>query len=122
MGLDMYLSKHTYVRREDRPQVKIKGIEGIQPERVKEVIEDIGYWRKANAIHRWFVENVQDGEDKCQEALVSPGQLEQLLNLVNQVLQDHSKAAELLPTQDGFFFGSTDYDEWYFKDLEDTKI
>lgn len=28
--------------------------------------ENIGYWRKANAIHQWFVDNVQDGEDDCQ--------------------------------------------------------
>lgn len=28
--------------------------------------------------------------------------------------------AELLPTASGFFFGGTDYDEWYFKDVEDT--
>jgi hypothetical protein len=40
---------------------------------------------------------------------------------VNEVLEDHSKASELLPTAIGFFFGSTDYDEWYFKDLEYTK-
>jgi hypothetical protein len=37
------------------------------------------------------------------------------------VLADHSLAQELLPTQSGFFFGSTDYDEWYFSDVEDCK-
>lgn len=31
------------------------------------------------------------------------------------------KASYLLPTRDGFFFGGTEYDEYYFKDLEDTK-
>ena len=29
------------------------------------IIEQVGYWRKANQIHNWFVENVQDGEDDC---------------------------------------------------------
>ena len=26
----------------------------------------VAYWRKANAIHSWFVENCQDGVDECQ--------------------------------------------------------
>jgi hypothetical protein len=46
--------------------------------------------------------------------------LEELLDLCKQVLADHSKADELLSTQSGFFFGSTEYGEWYFQDLEDT--
>ena len=29
------------------------------------------------------------------------------------------KAKELLPTQSGFFFGGTDYDEYYFEDVKD---
>ena len=36
------------------------------------------------------------------------------------VLNDKSKAKELLPTQDGFFFGSTEYGEMYFDDLQYT--
>ena len=34
---------------------------------------------------------------------------------------DARVAKELLPTQEGFFFGSTDYDEYYYSDLQDTK-
>lgn len=52
---------------------------------------------------------------------MSREQLEELLGVVNEVLADHSKADELLPTQSGFFFGSTEYDEYYFGDLELTK-
>ena len=29
------------------------------------IMEQVGYWRKANQIHNWFVEHVQDGEDDC---------------------------------------------------------
>ena len=43
--------------------------------------------------------------------------VEELLDRCNQVLEDHSKAEELLPTEDGFFFGSTDYDKYYFEDV-----
>jgi len=28
--------------------------------------------------------------------------------------------AKILPNQSGFFFGSTDYDEWYLRDIEAT--
>jgi hypothetical protein len=121
MGLDMYLTKHTYVWDDNKKNLKIEGIEGIKPKRVSHIVEDIGYWRKANAIHRWFVENVQDGQDNCEQAFVSTSQLAALLDLVNAVLKDHSLAPKLLPTQEGFFFGSTEYDEYYFKDLEATR-
>jgi len=32
-------------------------------------------------------------------------------------IKDSKKAIELLPTQEGFFFGSTDYDQYYYEDL-----
>ena len=44
-----------------------------------------------------------------------------MLDTINQVLTDRSKAHALLPSVGGFFFGSTDYDEYYFQDLEYTK-
>jgi hypothetical protein len=81
----------------------------------------IGYWRKANAVHQWFVDNCQNGEDDCRDAYVSREKLEELLSVTKEVLADHSKADELLPTQSGFFFGSTEYDEYYFQDLELTQ-
>jgi hypothetical protein len=129
MGLDMYLSKKSYVWSYNRIKLtelgldfsKVQGLEQVKPERVSYVVEDVGYWRKANAIHNWFVKNVQDGKDDCGEYYVSGFDLQNLLDTVNDVLADPSKAHELLPSQSGFFFGSTDYDEWYFKDLKDTR-
>lgn len=81
---------------------------------------EIGYWRKANAIHKWFVDNVQDGIDDCKNYFVDPSQLEELKELCQEVLNNPKKAKELLPTESGFFFGPTEYDEWYFSDLRDT--
>jgi hypothetical protein len=89
--------------------------------RVKEVTAELMYWRKANAIHKWFVDNVQGGLDECQESWVSQEQLEQLLAVIEEIMADNTKAAELLPPQAGFFFGSTDMDDWYWKDLERTR-
>lgn len=117
------------------------------------IMDQVAYWRKANAIHDWFVNNVQDGEDDCQyHDEVTQADLIKLLNTCNTVLkhsklvegkiangyhyndsgekvynyeegkfiEDPSVAEELLPTTEGFFFGSTDYDEWYYQDIEYT--
>jgi hypothetical protein len=87
------------------------------------IFEEAGYWRKANAIHKWFVDCVQDGEDDCGCYEVTKEQLEELLDVCIQVRdssQMEKTAQELLPTQSGFFFGSTEYDEWYVDDLIDT--
>jgi len=122
MGLDMRLEKRTYVgnlRKEKKDQVKIN-IEDVKQERVQEVVEEVAYWRKANAIHRWFVENVQEGEDDCESHWVDSAKLCKLLNIAEEVLSDHSKAKELLPVQEGFFFGGYEYDEYYFQDLGET--
>jgi hypothetical protein len=134
MGLDMYLSGKRYMskvfRKEDEP--KMTAIAALFPELegrsgrwgddspVKEVSIEAGYWRKANAIHDWFVREVQEGEDNCGYYYVSREQLKELHATCVEVLADRSKAAELLPTASGFFFGSTNYDDWYFKDIAQT--
>ncbi len=120
MGLDMYLSGYKYLWRDDdtRQKVKKQLKSSYDP---KYVVLELMYWRKANAIHKWFVDNVQEGEDDCKERLVSIDDLKQLLSVVNSVLQDTSLAEQLLPPVGGFFFGSTAVDEWYWKDLENTR-
>ena len=80
----------------------------------------VGQWRKSNQIHQYFVDNCQGGEDDCRLQYVRRDKLEELLDLCKQVLADHSKAEELLPTQSGFFFGNTEYNEYYYSDLSDT--
>ncbi len=81
---------------------------------------NLGYWRKANHIHKWFVDNVQDGNDDCGTYYVSEEDLKNLLVITNEALE--SKNPEnILPTQEGFFFGGTEYDEYYKDDLHNTK-
>ena len=130
MGLDMYLTKRTHINQGDfyKPEhtheiVVKKGGEidtTIDPKKISVVIEDVGYWRKANHIHNWFVKNVQNGKDDCRDYYVSEEALKSLHELCKKVLANKELANELLPTSDGFFFGNTDYDEWYFEDVEDT--
>jgi len=132
MGLDMYLEKRTDVRLwnfqkpEEQFEVVVKkgGVTypKINAEKVTTIVEELGYWRKANQIHRWFVDNVQDGVDNCGEYFVPISSLEQLLELCLAVKLDHSQAEELLPAASGFFFGNTDYDEWYYNDIDHTIV
>lgn len=139
MGLDMYLHK------------KKKGVnidyENESYESWKE--RRVGYWRKANQIHKWFVDNVQDGNDDCGNYVVSKEQLIDLYKIVTRILKETKMTPdgnthleyeydgelrkevekpdlvidnpelceELLPTQEGFFFGSQAYDEWYYEDM-----
>ena len=120
MGLDMFLNRKFYVWKSDRHKIKITGV-NTNPEKLNYITEEAMYWRKANAIHSWFVENIQDGNDDCKEYYVPKEKLQELLALVKKVLKDHTQAEKLLPTQEGFFFGGTEYNEYYFQDLEDTK-
>ena len=85
------------------------------------IFEEVCYWRKANQIHGWFVENVQGGNDDCGYYLVTRDHLEELLEIVTDVLDGGADPEEVLPTTEGFFFGSTDYDDFYFEQLEFTK-
>lgn len=48
--------------------------------------QEVGYWRKANAIHRWFVENVQNGNDDCDYYPVTFDQLAALLDVCERVV------------------------------------
>ena len=102
MGLDMYLSAKKYMSRyfdpADTDRIRsineVFGIEGNEDEDygAQEVIFRVAYWRKANAIHQWFVENVQDGTDDCGEYHVSREQLEELLDLCKQIVAEPKKA------------------------------
>lgn len=115
MGLDMYLEARKYVDgEEDSERLEVHGM------RVRTLVYEAMYWRKANAIHRWFVENVQDNKDDCGYYYVSREQLKELLTACQKVLTYPTMAQELLPTRDGFFFGSTDYDVDYLDDLKQT--
>jgi len=95
--------------------------DAVDPDNICKITEEVAYWRKANQIHRWFVENVQQGEDDCREYLVDTEDLKKLLATVKKVLANRSKADDLLPPQLGFFYGSLEKDEYYFNALEYTR-
>ena len=74
------------------------------------------YFRKVNFVYNFFSNKL---EDEC--CFADKSDIEELISRCDKVLADHSLAQELLPTRSGFFFGSTDYDNWYFGDVEDCK-
>ena len=130
MGLDSYLYKKSFIwqsewmEEHEKMEVVVKkgGVVDtkIKSERIKYVIEEVGYWRKANHIHNWFVENAQDGMDDCKQANVDREHLQDLLETCNRVIANPSEAEQLLPRAAGFFFGNTDYDEYYFESVRET--
>lgn len=159
MGLDQYLTRKIYIGGEYKHRkvtgsikIKIDGVPvSVDLKKVSYIEEKAGYWRKANQIHNWFVENVQGGVDDCGSHYVDREQLQELLDTVTNILDKvelvdgvlnngyrveggvktmiteqgkvvaNPEVCEALPTASGFFFGNTDYNEWYVRDLEDTK-
>lgn len=141
MGLDMYLEARKYVSKIDSKATTdyenpvltedYKKVVAFFPDWATdlsgfagaEVSVNIGYWRKANQIHNWFVNNCADGVDECQPVGVSADKLRGLRATVEHLLDNRndSEALKLLAPASGFFFGSTDIDEWYWADLERTK-
>lgn len=128
MGLDMYLNKKIYIGA-NYDFNKITGTLDIKQNgepipinlnKIKYILEEQASWHKVYQIHRWFVNNVQNGVDDCGIYEVHGEQLLKLVELCERVLANHALADSLLPSQDGFFFGSTEYDEYYFEDLENT--
>lgn len=84
--------------------------------------EELAYFRKNNWLRKFIVDNTDYEDDyDCVYLRVTRDLLKTLLNDINNVLDNNSKAEELLPTQSGFFFGSTEYDRWYFNDLGNSK-
>jgi hypothetical protein len=117
MGLDMYLT----AVRDVSPERK-EALRAVFPEaEIETVSTTIGYWRKVNAIHAWFVRNVQDGEDDCRSHHVYKEDIETLLGLVGDVIEKRRKPEEALPTWVGPFFGDTAYDQGYFDEMGRTK-
>ena len=130
MGLDMYLYQREYISgyswKEDIDEKytydSIVNAIGVQPCKHSPHMNIeicVAYWRKANAIHKWFCD-LDGGRDECQSIYVPREKLVELRNLASSVLLQPALAETSLPTQQGFFFGSYEYDEWYMEDMKNT--
>lgn len=155
MGLDMFLEMRKKEQGKNFKQV-VKELNDLDYSTWKQEHIELAYWRKANQIHLWFVQNVQNGNDDCGDYQVKKDDLEKLLNICvlvkkeftkskkvlgkvknGQIFKDgvwvdmledgdvfeglnYEKIKKLLPTQEGFFFGNTDIDVWYYEDIQYT--
>lgn len=129
MGLDMYL-----MAKKTMPRAAAIVLHKAAPDEFAEwnnpwlkttsqkvrAVAEAAYWRKANAIHGWFVEKIQGGADDCGTYPVTTQQLEELRDACKAVLAGEDKEEHGLVPKLGFFFGPTDDEAWYTKCLECT--
>ena len=138
MGLDMYITANrfmwTHKPEESVLAQQIRDIIGIDAP-IESVKIKAGYWRKANQIHHWFVDNVQAGDDNCAEYAVYVEELEKLQKICSELLDCYELTGtenepiskefsdlckKNLPPQEGFFFGTYEIDQYYVQDLQET--
>lgn len=160
LGLDSYLYKRTqhFAGMDEKVEAKIREVKSGQVVYEEEISADeeletrvrVAHWRKANEIHKWFIDNCGSGEDDGNDVYVDRENLEKLLKICKRVkksiklveqgtctegyfdekggyatrevpyhvIEDPTLCKKLLPTQAGFFFGSTKYDKWYVDDID----
>lgn len=76
----------------------------------------VGYFRKVNCVYGYFEDKLTD-----ETAWVTKDECEDIVKRCSAVLENPDLASELMPTRSGFFFGSTEYDKYYFSDLKDVR-
>lgn len=81
---------------------------------------NVGYFRKVNFLVKFFEDKGFDTPNQTPFRLIKKD-AEELLSRCDKVLNDHSLAETLLPTMSGFFFGSTNYDKYYFDDVQEVR-
>ena len=138
MGLDQYLTAKKYVSKWDYSggfdsRVITQEFQDLLPMDTPDITKygqfagitveyPVGYWRKANAVHNFFVQEVGEDVDDCREMFVHRDVLVELRSRCSDVLKaDNTEemAKEVgLETVSGFFFGDTSYDDWYKEDLK----
>ena len=135
MGLDMYIFHTNRTKHTIEELVNIDSIRELNAETpeaqellplreykhlkgVFSIFHEGAYWRKANAIHAWFVDNVQAGVDDCNHYELTREHLETLKNICTQAIE--TKDTQKLEPRDGFFFGSLYIDDWYWADVMHT--
>jgi hypothetical protein len=151
MGLDQWLNRKVHIGAQyTSKKTKVKNIEieiedktiSLPTENLSDIEYQAMYWRKANQIHKWFVDKVQGGDDDCNNYDVSKDNMKALkelcvkvLDIQREVLKSHTEPEmcykemkkgiiedlkKLLPCQEGFFFGNDEYGEYYFENVKET--
>ncbi|MDT2914439.1 hypothetical protein [Lactococcus lactis] len=86
---------------------------------------ELAYFRKFNALQNYFEKKFN--LDNCEKVIMEDYIYEDLLDRTTKVLNAHQQktqteaeeiAIKLLPNTEGFFYGSQEYDEYYYEDVE----
>jgi hypothetical protein len=74
------------------------------------------YYRKVNFLYAYFADRLDN-----EQCIVTLADCKKIIKYAETILEtrDTDLAAKLLPTQSGFFFGSTEYNDYYFDDVRD---
>lgn len=101
MGLDMYLTRSIrgYRKADGTISHNMKDYKTDKFGRGNAVTEsvEVAYWRKANMIHRWFMNNVCHGEEDCREYDVSLENIKELLGICKNILKIVKGAKMVVP-------------------------
>ena len=111
MGLDISVIK-IHVDQEDQNKTE----EEIYDTKLG---EEILYYRKVNFLIPFFEDSVLYEEMGFILSSVHKDKIKNLIDSCEMVLKNRKKAPEILPTEGGFFFGSTEYDDYYFKCVQE---
>lgn len=116
MGLDITINRVKRIDLSEKSQSDKTGIEALH-EICNYPKEDewIAYFRKANFLFEYFIDDLNESETA---AVLDKNSVLDIISRCNEILEDNSKGEELLPTCDGFFFGSTDYDDIYIDKVQ----
>ena len=104
MGLDMTISRRVHGYRKDDGTLS-QSLKDYKSDEFgcsnSEAIEtQVAYWRKANAIHGWFVENVQDGDDDCGEYDIEIDTIKELRDVCYNILNRMKGMVLRVPKKD----------------------
>jgi len=138
MGLDQYLTAKKYVAKWNYDggfdnRVITQEFQDLLPMDTPDITRygqfagitieyPVVYWRKANAVHNFFVQEVGEAVDDCREMYVHRDVLvdlrERCVEVINADDMEEMAKEVGLETVSGFFFGDTEYGEWYKEDLK----
>lgn len=99
MGLDMYLTGEKYLLTDHENPDNNRTEDGFP---LKGKLLRLGYWRKHPNLHGFIVNTFADGEDTCQQIVLTADDIERIIEAVTR---------DDLPHTEGFFFGQSDGSE-----------
>ena len=101
--------------------------------------DEIAYFRKVNFLQGYFENKYPDKNLNCEYVRIQKEDVEDIIERCNNILEhvtfseDKSlegviwspKAVEIakkeMPIKEGFFYGSYEYDSWFFDDVKEVK-